>query len=76
MKEYENTSKSYEANSLPDNMITLETLMPYREYMSLCQLERYGDYILNLKPDKPFIWAEIDQPQAIRNTQKEKFKRD
>lgn len=33
-----------------DNIITLETLMPYRPYMNEEQLERYGDYILHIHP--------------------------
>lgn len=39
--------------------ITLDDLMPYRDYMNERELERYADYILRDKPLNPFTEYEL-----------------
>ena len=50
-----------------EDNITLETLLPLREFMSTSQLERFGDYIANRKPSKPFTAREIKELQSMRD---------
>jgi hypothetical protein len=46
--------------------VNLETLLPYRLFMSFDQLERFGDYLAHRKIEKPFTWEEITQLEKIR----------
>ena len=39
--------------------ITYYDLIPYRDLMSIEQLERYGDYLLFTTPEKPFTHEEL-----------------
>ncbi|HVX50065.1 MAG TPA: hypothetical protein VHB48_07900 [Chitinophagaceae bacterium] len=46
--------------------ITLESLLPYRDYMSLAQLERFADYVLRVLPRIPFTTDELKQLGKLR----------
>jgi len=46
--------------------ITLDTLMPYREFMTIKQLERYGDYLAHREIQEPFTWDEIEKLASLK----------
>ena len=46
--------------------IKLETLLPLREFMTTLQLERFGDYLANRKPAKPFTDQEVKELKYMR----------
>jgi hypothetical protein len=56
----------YRAITENDTIITLETLLPFRECMTPDQLERYGYYLSGELPDHLFTWEEIDQLRVIK----------
>ena len=43
-----------------EDRITLEVLLPLRNFMTPEQLERYGDYLSGRVPDRPFSREEVD----------------
>jgi hypothetical protein len=55
-----------EANASADN-ITIDTLLPLREYMSLDQLERYGVYLMGQQPDNRFTQEEISELELVKS---------
>jgi hypothetical protein len=49
--------------------ITLEMLLPYRDFMDLKQIQRYGDYVAHRKPSEPFTLQEINELKKKREVQ-------
>jgi hypothetical protein len=46
--------------------ITRDTLLPYIEYMTVSQRERYRDYVSHGNVKKPFSWNEIYELERQR----------
>ena len=61
-------------NHNPGDKITLEHLLPYRQYMNTKQLERFGEYLLYKQPAHPFNWRELEELERIKSMNAVKIK--
>jgi hypothetical protein len=61
-------------NHNPADKITLEHLLPYRQYMDTKQLERFGDYLMHKQPSHPFDWSELEELGRIKSMNGVKIK--
>jgi hypothetical protein len=50
-----------------DQEITLSILLQYRDYMTVEQLERLGDYVLRIRLQNPFTLEEIELLEQKKN---------
>ena len=48
--------------------ISIDTLLPLGDFMTIEQLERYGYYFIGELPDEPFTWEELRELQVIKRT--------